>query len=437
MMKIGLILLFGGVVALSSLNNAVSQTEPVNQNQLPDVPLFFADALSFASEKNGMSRLDVYVDVGYDVLHFINEGDVYRAGYEVTVTVNDSLGPAVDEKSWLETIETKEYEKSISPRTSNLSQCSFTLLPGRYQITIQVSDSDTKKIARLKKAVTVRNYANGRFSLSDIMLVNSLKFEGGKRVVSPNIQGNVGNISDSFFVFFEAYKRLNVDSTLISVKVYNPKGIVVQQDSFYQKLPAEVTPCFRRLRIAGLTAGEYVVGAEAHPHQQNSDGSSVDAAAFSSRPFSLHWKGLPVSIVDLDLAIDQMQYMLNKDELERMKKAEGERKREMFMAYWKRRDPSPNTERNELMEEYYSRVEYVNKHFGHYVDGWRSDMGMVYIIFGVPSNIERHPFDIDAKPYEIWTYYELNREFVFIDQSGFGDFKLQNPIWDIWRNRPR
>ena len=55
----------------------------------------------------------------------------------------------------------------------------------------------------------------------------------------------------------------------------------------------------------------------------------------------------------------------------------------------------------------------------------------------MPNNIERHPFDIDAKPYEIWTYYEQNREFVFVDATGFGDYRLQNPMWDLWRTRPR
>jgi hypothetical protein len=64
-------------------------------------------------------------------------------------------------------------------------------------------------------------------------------------------------------------------------------------------------------------------------------------------------------------------------------------------------------------------------------------MGMVYIIFGTPNNIERHPFDIDARPYEIWTYYENNREFIFVDISGFGDYRLQTPIWDVFGTRPR
>jgi hypothetical protein len=88
------------------------------------------------------------------------------------------------------------------------------------------------------------------------------------------------------------------------------------------------------------------------------------------------------------------------------------------------------------MEEYYIRVQFANKNFAHYIEGWRTDMGMVYIIFGSPNNVDRHPFDIDSKPYEIWSYYDLNHQFTFVDQTGFGDYRLTTPIWEVWQ-RPK
>jgi hypothetical protein len=44
--------------------------------------------------------------------------------------------------------------------------------------------------------------------------------------------------------------------------------------------------------------------------------------------------------------------------------------------------------------------------------------------------------DTETKPYEVWEYYELNRRYVFVDESGFGDYRLLYPIWDD-RNRLR
>jgi hypothetical protein len=58
-------------------------------------------------------------------------------------------------------------------------------------------------------------------------------------------------------------------------------------------------------------------------------------------------------------------------------------------------------------------------------------MGMVFIILGAPSSVDRHPFEIDSKPYEIWYYYDFDRQIVFVDESGFGNYRLVTPIWDL------
>ena len=88
----------------------------------------------------------------------------------------------------------------------------------------------------------------------------------------------------------------------------------------------------------------------------------------------------------------------------------------------KSKDPTPLSKRNESMIEYYRRLTFANAHFSNtYSEGWKTDMGMVYILFGMPTNIERHPYEMDTKPYEIWQYDNINRQFVFVDYSGFGD----------------
>ena len=109
--------------------------------------------------------------------------------------------------------------------------------------------------------------------------------------------------------------------------------------------------------------------------------------------------------------------------------------REKRFIKFKRMTFSPNTSKNEIMIEYYARVQTANERYTNYFDGWKSDMGMVYIIYGDPSSIERYPFSQNSKPYEVWDYYEINRRFTFIDNTGFGDYRLTNPIWDQERNK--
>jgi len=148
---------------------------------------------------------------------------------------------------------------------------------------------------------------------------------------------------------------------------------------------------------------------------------------------SPRWSDIPVSITDLDKAVDQMRYIAKESELELIRSSSGqEEKRKRFLDFWNKRDPDPTTLRNELLEEYYHRIEFTNKSFTHYIDGWRTDRGMVYIRFGPAENIERHPFDMNTKPYEVWYYYQQERQFVFVDESGFGDYRLRYPTTDLW-----
>ena len=64
-----------------------------------------------------------------------------------------------------------------------------------------------------------------------------------------------------------------------------------------------------------------------------------------------------------------------------------------------------NIERaRELIRIYYTRVYLANYYFSSYKEGWKTDRGMVYIIYGPPNSMES---DSD---YERWIYYKKNNK---------------------------
>ena len=104
-------------------------------------------------------------------------------------------------------------------------------------------------------------------------------------------------------------------------------------------------------------------------------------------------------------------------------------KEQLFYQIWKKRDPTPETEQNELMEEYFQRVEYVNEHFSGWQPGWETDRGMIYILFGPPDEIQRSKISSSSiSTYQVWYYNRINKQFVFKDQNGFGDYILDRPF---------
>ena len=128
-----------------------------------------------------------------------------------------------------------------------------------------------------------------------------------------------------------------------------------------------------------------------------------------------------------------MKYIANNPDMDFILEAETyEVQLNRFKEYWKKKDPNPKTEGNAVLVEYFRRIEYANDHFKHYFDGWKTDMGMVYVVLGPPSNVERHPFEYNSKPYEMWDYYEINKRFLFFDQTGFGDYRLADQQLGDW-----
>ncbi len=401
-----------------------------------DLPPYYVDAMSFIATDSKKSRLDVFVQVGYNNLSFVKHNDLYDASYEVSIALLDSANSLVSEKLWTEDAKGVSFDKSVSPQYYSLTERTFEVAPGRYVINTIVRDNETKISRRQLKQIVVPDYTRNDVSLSDIMLVLKLNTSGEKKSIVPSISPNLGDLNEPFFVFFESYNRRAGDTVRFVATVFDEaKQKKVQADTV-QALAQGKGQVFMRIDHTSLPIGNYSLYIQLFPLHPPA-GKEQEALATTSRSFLIRWGGVANGIKDIDLAIDQLQYIAKDKEMEHLKEATTpEEKQKRFVEFWKKRDPNPNTPRNEKMEEYYAKVEFANKNFKHYTDGWRTDMGMVYIIFGPPSNVDRHPFDVDSKPFEVWSYYDLNHQFVFVDQSGFGDYRLTTPIWEVWQ-RPR
>jgi len=114
-------------------------------------------------------------------------------------------------------------------------------------------------------------------------------------------------------------------------------------------------------------------------------------------------------------------------EINKISRGDREERKQKFLNFWKSKDPTPGTDKNELMIEYYRRVYFANRNFSEGREGWKTDRGRIYIIYGPPDNVDRHPFELNTKPYVVWHYYTINKTFYFVDETGFGDYRLVNP----------
>ncbi len=82
--------------------------------------------------------------------------------------------------------------------------------------------------------------------------------------------------------------------------------------------------------------------------------------------------------------IDPVIYLTTKQEINKLK--DNNNQKEAFERFWLNLAASEE-KAGRLIREYFDQVETVNKIFTHYKPGWKTDMGMIYIILGPPEEV--------------------------------------------------
>ncbi|NBW70300.1 MAG: GWxTD domain-containing protein [Bacteroidetes bacterium] len=139
--------------------------------------------------------------------------------------------------------------------------------------------------------------------------------------------------------------------------------------------------------------------------------------------FHTYWKDMPTSLYQIDVAIDMLRFIIGDETVDPVLKLSSKEKLAFFNDFWNPKDPIATTPENELMTEYYRRIDYAYNTFSttSEPEGYQSDQGQLYIKMGPPLDIERS-FPTNGNVRETWTY--PNGEYIFTASSGFGDFKL-------------
>lgn len=137
---------------------------------------------------------------------------------------------------------------------------------------------------------------------------------------------------------------------------------------------------------------------------------------------------------------EEVVYIITGHEREVFSKLQTDKERDIFVeAFWKHRDPVPETPRNEFEEEHYRRLSFANANYGRSspVPGWKSDRGRIYILLGPPKNIEQYSNVNGVYPAEIWFYLgdealglPAGFNIIFFKRDGIGDYILYSPTND-------
>ncbi len=390
---------------------------------------FLFDAVVFKGEDKGKSRLDVFVVVPYQTLEFVKSGAVYGSKYDVFIEIyNIETGEVVND-NFSRTITADDYYIAAGGSAEfDYNQKIYTLPPGEYRLKITLSDKISNREYSRSRKVSVIDFEDFDFALSGLLLISSIEEANGKFKITPHISDDLGKLESDFFTFFECYNYKNINEFFLTYQILDSKDRIIEKgkiesknikpgtNQIYLKIPSpdNLSTGFYSLKIIALSS-------------YKTDYDENDYIAVAQRSIRIEQSLIGNLLDNLDDAIRRLRYVAFQEEIDRIKDAPDRKEKEKrFLAFWKEKDPTPATDRNEAFRQYYSRIDYANRNFKSYTEGWMTDKGMVYVIFGPPYSAERQNRYGDNRVYEVWRYSN-NREFVFVDNTGFGDFRLIRP----------
>lgn len=339
---------------------------------------------------------------------------------------------------WVDTLYTKTFEQSESKKLYASGSLSNILEPGEYNYVLQLSLMESTN-ERTSNRSNIRIWNLGKKRMGEVILIKETKPDNSLMLM--NLNDNVYFGKD-----FQILVRIpNYDSnetyTLNVSEVRTNRKDTTKISSVYKKeiehslIKKNIIPTLTKGKDPSIllkdTNQNYTYALISVPNStfKNSTyileiNSSKSPKPVAKKFFKSYWPDMPASLLSLDISLDMMKYIVDEKELKKLKSGNGKEKEEKFLKFWSSKDPTPNTVYNELMAEYYRRIDYSFIQFGNQgnLAGFDSDQGQMYIKLGPPDSKERK-FPTNGKVLEVWNY--KNKQYVFEASTGFGDFILK------------
>ncbi|HED07966.1 MAG TPA: GWxTD domain-containing protein [Ignavibacteria bacterium] len=349
---------------------------------------------------------------------------------------------------------------SIAPKITGKAKArnltgmiAFVIPKGNYTCTAKGSDNNN--LSQTKDytfSFHVIPYASSKLKISDVQLASNIKNDGVDKKsifykntleVIPYPTDIYGKTAPVVFYYGEVYnldKATDFNNLIFETSVMNNdnKKMYLKKDKIGKKSPSIVK--VGAINVSKYPTGKYdlilsladsiknfgIISSKEffvyNPDVKKKTSNAKNTGKLLSSQFAV------LSDAESNHIWDASEYIATqneKDQWDKIHTVKG--KREYLFKFWNKRDKDKNTQKNEYYTEYFKRVNTASRKYKNLAkDGSKTDMGRVFIMYGAPDQIERFPNQKNTKPYEIWTYQQIEGGviFVFADITGFSNYIL-------------
>jgi GWxTD domain-containing protein len=408
-------------LACSALGTRVStaaEIPPLRAEQPPD---FTADfVLSLDGE--GHPAMAVTVTVPYPGLQWVvlrSPGIEARfaADVEISVSFRPRKGGQLRGDVWERRLVVGSFDVSRSPRAAAVERRKLDIPPGTFDVTVTARDLNAGTESRASDRVTVPDYSKVPVGFADLEL-GVRDSSGAFHPVATRVFGADVGLLAARAQMFDRRPGGWPRHYAFRWRVLDDIGQKLKEGTSEITMARSAEPVVIGPVDADLFVGPYVFEVEL---------AEKGSRWRVERSFEVEESGPPRG-AEFERILEPLSYIATSEEIDRLHALPADQQAAGWERFWRPRDPTPDTPRNEALIEFIRRLHYAERHFQGYGPGWRSDMGRIYIRYGPPDQIESHAPTTDSPQLEVWYYHNPFRRFVFADREGFGRYVLMSPV---------
>ena len=418
---------------------------------------FFPQKMNFEFDyaQFGYDSLSNYVEFYYSFnqacLQFVDTDTTDYVEGILKIEISDSTsGENIIDKQWIISNEVKD---TIELNRSLIGVIGFIINEGSYLVSVIGSDANnptSKKV--ISEFLSIKPFLVSNTAISDIQLSSNIIpgsentssiFYKNTYEVTPLPASVCGEKQPVLFYYSELYNlqfNPSENDLRLDEMVINSKGQLVSTKSKKISKSIDSRVEVGMVKVHKLPTDTYTL-------LVNLIDSSANYGVSSSKRFFVYNPSVApidtlqqtVSAVlsttfgamseeEIDDLFAKSKYIASVPEQVKYNSlSTPEAKREFLYNFWKARDENPSDDQNAFYVNYLKRIEAANARFSALgKQGWKTDRGRIYLIYGEPSEIDRYPNQTETKPYEIWRYESIEGGviFVFGDITGFNDYQL-------------
>lgn len=368
-------------------------------------------ALGYFNEE-GDPVIDLEADVVIGSLIFSSEDDKHTAAAGIQVEAyklkdeDDERGERV--KSFEDGFKISDPDESV--RTTNETRTvrqQMEVDPGKYRVVLTVTDQDSRKASQTESNVIVNDPKGEEPVLTHVKVAGKGGIEEPSfPVTTYSIPSRLDSLSFSYKVSrSEEHEPVELRMRLIRFesddspprRMSQPqptrgsiefKGIDYSEKEIIEEQSRTLFEETGSIEIEYKTPlpdrGAYRFEVSMKPE----GGSSDDRKNLKARDFGIVSPNFP-NIKSVREMAQAMVYIMNRSDHEEMMEINNEDSLKAEMDRFWLENLGSKEEASRVIEKYFNRVEEANRQFTNFKEGWKTDMGMMYVLFGPPYYVDR------------------------------------------------